>query len=162
MKKLWWGKYAKYYDSIWDSAWTAWYSNYIIGILENEKVKSALDLGCGTGLFAQYMVARGLNVTGVDICFEMLEIARKRCPDTLFINKEVSNLDLKVLTGIGAVIALNLVHVCMDINNVADRIISKIAGDSILGIITWPADQMSLWKMFWLDRKYGSPLFPNK
>ncbi len=42
---------------------------------------SVLDLGCGTGRpIAQYVVARGLSVTGVDQAPGLLAIARERMP----------------------------------------------------------------------------------
>jgi len=43
---------------------------------------SVLDLGCGTGRpVAQYVVSRGLRVTGVDQSTAMLRLARQRLPD---------------------------------------------------------------------------------
>lgn len=43
---------------------------------------SVLDLGCGTGRpIAEYVVSRGLRVTGVDQSPAMLQLARQRLPD---------------------------------------------------------------------------------
>lgn len=40
-----------------------------------------LDVGCGSGLLCQLAAARGARVSGIDICPELLEIARERTPD---------------------------------------------------------------------------------
>ena len=39
-----------------------------------------LDVGCGSGLLCQLAAGRGAVVSGVDICPELLEIARERTP----------------------------------------------------------------------------------
>jgi 2-polyprenyl-3-methyl-5-hydroxy-6-metoxy-1,4-benzoquinol methylase len=36
----------------------------------------ALDVGCGTGIFSQYLAHKGWNVTGIDASSEMIEEAR--------------------------------------------------------------------------------------
>lgn len=62
---------ARFYD--WDCPWTAdhdWFATLVRG--------SVLDLGCGTGMFAAELAARGLQVTGVDPAPAMLDIARAR------------------------------------------------------------------------------------
>ncbi len=40
--------------------------------------ETALDVGCGTGNFVLPLLQRGLQVTGVDISAEMLEVARSK------------------------------------------------------------------------------------
>ena len=37
--------------------------------------KRMVDVSCGTGRWMEFAVARGARVTGVDLCFEMLELA---------------------------------------------------------------------------------------
>jgi SAM-dependent methyltransferase len=62
---------ARFYD--WDCPWTAdhdWFASLVRG--------SVLDLGCGTGMFAATLAARGHRVTGVDPARAMLDIARAR------------------------------------------------------------------------------------
>lgn len=45
-----------------------------------------LDLGCGTGEpIGQYVADLGFQVTGIDACVRMLEIAKSRCPNIKFI-----------------------------------------------------------------------------
>ncbi len=44
-------------------------------------VHEVLDLGCGTGSMTWELARRGYDMTGVDLSFEMLDIARKRGRD---------------------------------------------------------------------------------
>ena len=48
---------------------------------------SVLDVGCGFGDFYEYLRRRGIAVdyTGVDLCPDLLEIARRRHPDARFV-----------------------------------------------------------------------------
>jgi SAM-dependent methyltransferase len=39
-----------------------------------------LDVGCGSGLLCQLAAGRGATISGIDICPELLEIARERTP----------------------------------------------------------------------------------
>src|SRR5512139_2313250 len=46
--------------------------------------KSVLDVGTGTGLFAEGFVARGLRVAGIDVSPAMIEAARHLVPQARF------------------------------------------------------------------------------
>ncbi|HBV86949.1 MAG TPA: class I SAM-dependent methyltransferase [Desulfosporosinus sp.] len=46
--------------------------------LEQEKLTSILDIGCGTGTFALEMCRTGVRVLGVDLSDEMIEISKKK------------------------------------------------------------------------------------
>jgi len=50
---------------------------------ENLEGLTLLDAGCGTGSLAVAAAERGARVTAVDISPTLLEVARKRTPDTL-------------------------------------------------------------------------------
>lgn len=52
--------------------------------LENNNIKSMLDIGTGSGLFAEEFSKRNLKVAGVDINPEMLEAAKEFVPDGEF------------------------------------------------------------------------------
>jgi len=58
-------------------------SKFDIGDLENTKI---LDVGCGFGHMLDYIKAWGINAyyTGIDICPEMIETAKKRHADADF------------------------------------------------------------------------------
>ena len=47
-------------------------------------VKSALDIGTGTGVFAEAFVAQGIAVTGIDVNADLLEVARQTVPAAQF------------------------------------------------------------------------------
>lgn len=48
--------------------------------LEGAHIESVLDVGTGSGLFAEAFARRGLQVLGVDVKPEMLEAARRYVP----------------------------------------------------------------------------------
>lgn len=48
--------------------------------LEGLEAKSALDVGTGSGLFAESFAAKGLSVAGVDLREDMLDAARQHVP----------------------------------------------------------------------------------
>ncbi len=52
--------------------------------LEGPPVRSVLDIGTGSGLFAEAFARRGLEVAGVDVSPEMLEAARAYVPTAEF------------------------------------------------------------------------------
>ena len=58
------GRWASFLDELWSA--------------DPEGVRSVLDLGCGTGLLAGELVARGYRVVGVDASGAMLALARER------------------------------------------------------------------------------------
>lgn len=64
---------ARFYD--WDNPWPAdfdWFLTLVAG------ARSALDLGCGTGIFSVALSRQGAEVVGVDPAAAMLAVARAR------------------------------------------------------------------------------------
>ena len=55
---------------------------------------SLLDIGCGTGVPAQLLSARGLAVTGVDSSPAMIALARERLPEADWQVADMRSLDL--------------------------------------------------------------------
>lgn len=52
--------------------------------LEDLRVNSALDVGCGTGLFTEAFINAGVDATGIDANAEILAIARSQVPAAQF------------------------------------------------------------------------------
>jgi ubiquinone/menaquinone biosynthesis C-methylase UbiE len=52
--------------------------------LENNQIKSVLDVGTGSGLFAEAFANRNMKIAGADLNPDMLEAAKKHLPDTEF------------------------------------------------------------------------------
>lgn len=79
--------FAAVYDEIMDDslydAWTAFSLRHF-----PEKAHSILELACGTGIQAVRFAKAGFEVTGLDLSYEMLEVAQKRA------EREQAQLDL--------------------------------------------------------------------
>ncbi len=54
--------------------------------------ETALDVGCGTGIYTAWLVEQGLEVVGVDRDPEMLAAARRRAPGARIVEGEVTLL----------------------------------------------------------------------
>ncbi len=59
-----------------------------------KNIKTILDLGCGTGLHDKELALRGYNITGLDLSEEMINLAKKRNPNSKFIVGSMSNFEL--------------------------------------------------------------------
>jgi trans-aconitate methyltransferase len=70
------------------------YGSPLLDLLDVAAPASVLDVGCGTGIHAGAMAARGLEVVGVDLDPQMLERARREYPDMRFVSADVETLDL--------------------------------------------------------------------
>lgn len=53
-------------------------------VLDQTDAKTALDIGTGTGIFAEALNKRGLSTHGIDANPEMLAVARRFVPDAVF------------------------------------------------------------------------------
>lgn len=92
--------YSKYYDLLYQDKDYQSEVEYIISLIQyhTNKVKTILDLGCGTGKHDELLCDKGYNIHGVDISEEMLklaEIRRKGKENNLtFSRSDISKLDL--------------------------------------------------------------------
>lgn len=80
-------------------------------ILDPLPAGTVLDAACGTGRYAEYLVARGHRVVGVDRSAEMLDRARDRVPDATLLRGDLHRLPLTDAAVDALVCALALVHV---------------------------------------------------
>lgn len=71
-------------------------TEYLLKIFNryDRKPTLLLDLACGTGGFAKEMLKNGIDVIGVDMSEEMLNIARENLPECLLLNQKAEELDL--------------------------------------------------------------------
>ncbi len=112
--------FAETYDLLMQDVDYANRTNYLLSLFEKygKKPTLLLDLACGTGSFSNEFAKRDIQVIGVDISPEMLNIAKKKSEkegvDVLYLCQDASELDLYGTVD-GAVC-------CMDsINHITDK-----------------------------------------
>jgi len=72
---------------------------------QNATVRSALDLGCGTGVLCEALHAQGIDTLGLDLSREMIDIARQRSPQLRYMVADIVSMrpdrqfDLATCTG---------------------------------------------------------------
>ncbi len=72
---------AQQYDEIVDPGEREAAARGFVGaLLERHSVATALDVACGTGLYARALAEAGVEVTAADLSEEMLAQAKARCP----------------------------------------------------------------------------------
>ena len=77
-------------------------------ILDRAKIGAdtrVLDVACGTGVMFPYYVARGANVTGIDISPKMVKIAQKNFPEIETLCADATEISFE--KGFGAVMIYN-------------------------------------------------------
>lgn len=87
-----------------------------LGLLGDVRGRRVLDAGCGPGLYAEELVARGADVVGVDNSPRMIELCRERVPSGDF---RVQDLDDEL--GWLADESVDLVLCALAIEHVDDR-----------------------------------------
>lgn len=60
--------------------------------LKGAQVHTVLDVGTGSGLFAEGFAKRGVAVTGIDAKLEMIEVSRKLVPEAKFEQATVESI----------------------------------------------------------------------
>lgn len=60
--------------------------------LKGGSISNVLDIGCGSGLFAEGFFKKGLKVTGIDLNPDMVKAAQKYLPEGNFYVGEAENL----------------------------------------------------------------------
>jgi len=79
-------KAARYYDKLYsgkDYAGEVARLRALIAETASSQPQSVLDLACGTGRHIE-LLKKHFRVQGLDICPELLDIARERNPDVVF------------------------------------------------------------------------------
>ena len=62
--------------------------------LDKYNKKSLLEIGCGTGSLSQYFVLNNYEYSGFDLSSDMLKIAKKKNPNTPFIQGDMRSFEL--------------------------------------------------------------------
>jgi len=70
------------------------YGRDLLSLLEVPAPACVIDVGCGTGVHAAELAARGYDVVGVDLDAAMLERARVEHPEVTFLAGDVQTLHL--------------------------------------------------------------------
>ncbi len=95
--------YAEYYDLFYRDKPYEGEADYFLGLLDRHgpRVRTVLDLGCGTGSHALCLAARGIRVIGVDRSVTAVGRAREKAtavdrgPAPAFVAGDVRNVRLK-------------------------------------------------------------------
>lgn len=91
--------YAQYYDLLYKDKDYLKESEYIDNLIKTyaptEGIK-ILDIGCGTGIHANYLAQKGYQIVGIDRSEEMIKQAQLRClKNCEFIVSDATNFSLK-------------------------------------------------------------------
>ncbi len=88
--------FAKVYDRLTDDVDYKMIKNFINQLFQkyNLNPELVLELACGTGNFTKELVDDGYDVIAVDNSFEMLDVAREKCPSVLFLQQDMTDFEL--------------------------------------------------------------------
>lgn len=73
------------------------------------KKGKALDLSCGTGKNAEYLIEKGFEVDGVDLCYSLIEDRHENNPKSIKLPYKKEEFDLIFDTG------------CLEVVNIEDK-----------------------------------------
>ena len=73
-----------------DDWWIEGTDAFIRALPDNSRV---LDVGCGSGVKSEYLIAHGLDVVGIDVSDRLLDIARREVPEGDFRELSMTDLD---------------------------------------------------------------------
>lgn len=70
-----------------------------------------LDVGCGSGADANYLMSKGFKVVGIDLSENMLKLAKKIAPKAKFLKMDLRFIDFKDQTFDGVWASASLLHI---------------------------------------------------
>jgi len=85
---------AKYYDFLESKKKIAKEINFLAKHLKKAKVKTVLDIGCGTGIYLVGLKKKGFDVEGLDLSTSMLKEVRKKDPKIKLYKKNMSSFKI--------------------------------------------------------------------
>ncbi len=142
-------------------------------IITQNKIRTALDVGCGPGTYCGLLKEQGLEVTGVDYSEEVLKHAKKDFPDLTFQTGNVYDLRFKDRS-FDLVLCIGLLQCVNDYEKAMEellRVAKKTLIISTLRAERWPFDPQSdlrqqLKTDSWPTRKFHPnnliPIIENK
>ena len=68
--------------------------NFYSAILLQHNCKEVLEVGCGTGNLAERFTGAGFKYTGMDLSDDMLNIAKKNNPKSMFVKADMRDFEL--------------------------------------------------------------------
>ena len=91
-----------------DDWWVEGTDFFIQQLPEGSRV---LDVGCGSGVKSEYLIAHGLRVIGIDVSDKLLEIAKREAPEGDFRVLSMTDLDSMLETFDGIFAQASLLHI---------------------------------------------------
>lgn len=85
---------AKYYDFLENKKKISKEINFLTRYLKKAKVRTILDVGCGTGIYVVGLKTKGFDVEGLDLSESMLKEARKKDPKIKLYKKNMSSFKI--------------------------------------------------------------------
>lgn len=85
-------EFAKYYDLFYQKKDYKKETDFLMNFI-NQK-DQVIDIGCGTGNHASLLIKNGINVEGLDLNNEMLNIAKTRLHTNLYL-QDILNINLE-------------------------------------------------------------------
>lgn len=74
----------------WSDETAPFYHKYLVPAIEDflppTDAGSLLDVGCGNGYFANYLIGKGYDVYGIDAAIDGIRLANKKNPGRFFVN----------------------------------------------------------------------------
>lgn len=112
------GEFAYVYDEFMDNIPYEQWHDYLHKLLIKYGVEKGIitELACGTGTMTKLLADDGYDMIGIDISYEMLDVARQKYTDDniLFLNQDMRELDLYGT-------AAAMVCVCDGMNYITDE-----------------------------------------
>lgn len=109
------GKFAKIYDKLMKDVPYEDIAKIVDGKIKKHKIKNniILDLACGTGTLTKALADKGYEMIGADASFDMLQVAKEKNPDVLFLNQSME--DFELFGTVGAIVcSLDSINYLLD------------------------------------------------
>lgn len=142
----------------------------ILGVLERSlssgKIRSALDMGCGTGLYSRWLAEHQVRVTAVDVSDSMLAIGRSLASDPnnpTFVRSDLSKFEPQATFDL--VLALSMLEYVGEADDALSKLGSHVAPGGLL-VVSVPNKRgltRKLERLAYLIRRWtGNRVFKNR